>query len=272
MVIGMESVIQYAYLVVMVATVIYASLTFLLLREQRIERNKIRFQEIADVLIFPLIEKLDDDEKYLKKGEVVWCQIENQTSSLRHPTKLIPISDPSYGRSDPSYRRTKIVYGDFKKQSPKIAEKIEKHDKEVEKLKEIIDKFADNIRSLPDFEKKVSEKFEEYKRVASSSDTSYFEPKTRYLPYILGLIVSNQRELRELYVYHGFWSQHGKGLLEFRERPELKNYKIDIETRCENLLELTDKLLEDLEAVVNKYIKKYGISTEELLQHGYIED
>ncbi|MCW3130793.1 MAG: hypothetical protein N2V75_11950 [Methanophagales archaeon] len=38
----------------------------------------------------------------------------------------------------------KLIYDDFKKAYPKVANKIEEHDKEVEKLKENLKEFADN--------------------------------------------------------------------------------------------------------------------------------
>lgn len=63
------------------------------------------------------------------------------------------------------------------------------------------------------------------KRVASNSDTSHFEPTT----VILGYIISNRQELDYHYSDHDFWNQNGEELLEFRERLEIKNYKIDVE-------------------------------------------
>ena len=106
----------------------------------------------------------------------------------------------------------------------------------------------------------MSKKFEEYKRITSSSDTRNFEPTTENLGAILNYIVSNKQELGDGYVHRDFWHQNGKELLEFRERPEIKNYTIAVENSCKKLLELTDKILEDLEAIVNKYREKYAIS------------
>ena len=40
----------------------------------------------------------------------------------------------------------------------KVGDKIEEHDKEVEKLKDSLKEFADEIKSLPDFRNNVSEK------------------------------------------------------------------------------------------------------------------
>ncbi|MDD2665390.1 MAG: hypothetical protein PHD13_01220 [Methanocellales archaeon] len=272
MAIGMETLVQIiSSVIIAAATVTYATLTYFLLREQRTERNKKRFQEIADVLIRPLFEQLDAQKEYLKKVEVEWSRaILHQPPCLIYPQKLI-------GDWDLVNRKMKLVYSDFKEKSPKITEKIEKHDEAMEKLEESLNTLADKIKSLPDFEKKVSEQFEEYKRVTSSSDASHFEPTIENLVYILECIVSNKQDLGgdsvyRINVYQDFWNQNGKELLEIRERPEIKNYTIAVETSCKKLLELTDEILGDLEGVCKTYNNKYGISYETMEDRPKLED
>ena len=77
--------------------------------------------------------------------------------------------------------------------------------------------------------------------------------------------VSNTQEVDARNADRDFWSLHGKGLLEFREKPGIKNYTIAVETSCKKLLEWTDKISGDLEAIWNEYRKKYGISSEKML-------
>ena len=90
--------------VIATATVIYATLTYLLLREQQREKKKQRIQEISDFVIYPLVKRLESQKSYLEKGDFGY------------------------------------------------------EDKEVEKLKDSLKEFADEIKSLPDFRNNVSEK------------------------------------------------------------------------------------------------------------------
>ncbi|MEA2052800.1 MAG: hypothetical protein U9O90_08275 [Euryarchaeota archaeon] len=49
------------------------------------------------------------------------------------------------------------------------------HDNVVEKLKGSLKEFADEIKSLPDFQNKVSERFEEYRKSEKPEKASRFE-------------------------------------------------------------------------------------------------
>jgi len=61
--------------VIATATVIYATLTYLLLREQQREKKKQRIQEISDFVIYPLVKRLESHKSYLKKGDFGWEKI-----------------------------------------------------------------------------------------------------------------------------------------------------------------------------------------------------
>ncbi|NAS88156.1 hypothetical protein C4E24_00195 [ANME-1 cluster archaeon AG-394-G21] len=63
--------------VIATATVIYATLTYLLLREQQREKKKPRIQEISDFVINPLVKRLESQKSYLKKGDFGWEKIRN---------------------------------------------------------------------------------------------------------------------------------------------------------------------------------------------------
>nr|CBH37688.1 hypothetical membrane protein [uncultured archaeon]CBH40005.1 hypothetical membrane protein [uncultured archaeon] len=233
--------------VIATATVIYATLTYLLLLEQRRKKEKPRIQEISDFVINPLVKRLESQKSYLKKGDFGWEKIRD----TGYVTNITELTSPFWGIK-------KLIYADFKTAYSKVAKKIEVHDNMVEKLKESLKEFADEIKSLPDFQNKVSERFEGYNEKPFYA--SLFEPTDKNFGFIPELIVKNQQELNEHYTYHKFWSLYGKEFLRFREGKEVKECKTEVERRRKNLLELEGGILKDLMGILKIYIKEYGIT------------
>jgi len=232
--------------VIAIVTIIYATLTYLLLREQRREKEKPRIQEITEVVIHPLVGRLEEQKSYLGKGDFGWEE--------GYVTNITELSSTFL------WNIKKLIYDDFKTAYSGVGDKIEEHDKEVEKLKESLKEFADKIKSLPDFKNKVSEKLEEYRKREKPENASLFEPTAESFGHILEHIVNNKQELSELNVYHKFWSLHGKEFLSFRERKEVKECKAEVEGRRKNLLEREDNILKDLMDILKRLRKEYGIS------------
>ncbi|MCW3133730.1 MAG: hypothetical protein N2V78_05320 [Methanophagales archaeon] len=232
--------------VIAIVTIIYATLTYLLLREQRREKEKPRIQEITEVVIHPLVGRLEEQKSYLGKGDFGWEE--------GYVTNITELSSTFL------WNIKKLIYDDFKTAYSGVGDKIEEHDKEVEKLKESLKEFADKIKSLPDFKNKVSEKLEEYRKREKPENASLFEPTVKSFGHILEHIVNNKQELSERYVYHKFWSLHGKEFLSFRERKEVKECKAEVEGRRKNLLEREDNILKDLMDILKRLRKEYGIS------------
>ena len=232
--------------VIAIVTIIYATLTYLLLREQRREKEKPRIQEITEVVIHPLVGRLEEQKSYLGKGDFGWEE--------GYVTNITELSSTFL------WNIKKLIYDDFKTAYSGVGDKIEEHDKEVEKLKESLKEFADKIKSLPDFKNKVSEKLEEYRKREKPENASLFEPTAKSFGHILEHIVNNKQELSELNVYHKFWSLHGKEFLSFRERKEVKECKAEVEGRRKNLLEREDNILKDLMDILKRLRKEYGIS------------
>jgi len=230
--------------VIAIATVIYATLTYLLLREQRREKKKPRIQEITELVIHPLVKRLESQKKYLEKGDFGW-----EDGGCVNITKLTYTF--SWGMKE-------LIYDDFKRAYPKVAKKIEEHDKEVEKLEESMKEFGDEIKSLPDFRNKVSERFEGYSEKPDYA--SLFETTDKNFGHILGSIVKNNQELSKRDTYRKFWDLYGKEFLSFRERKELKECKAEVEERRKNLLELEGSILKDLMDILKIFRKGYGIT------------
>jgi hypothetical protein len=238
------------------ATVIYATLTYLLLREQRREKEKPRIQEIATVVIYPLMEKLENQKNFFKKGDFSWTR----TGFYYYRQKIAP---------SPGIEG--LIYEDFRKAFPDIVKNIEKYNKVLEKQKEILDNFANKIRSLPDFIKEVSKRFMEYERESKLADilgvcglSSLFESNTQNIEHILAYVVNNEQNLNSDNAYYNFWNQYGKELLKFRDREEVKDYKVEVEKECKNLLGLADSIFKDLKDILKDYREKYGIIYKEL--------
>lgn len=236
--------------VIATATVIYATLTYLLLREQRREKEKPRIQEITEVVILPMVERLESQKRRLEKGDFGWTQ----NGYVGNITKL--------GSTFSGGTEKLIIYDDFKKAYPKVANKIEEHDKEVEKLKGNLKEFADKIKSQPDFKNKLSERFGEYMR-EKPKNASYFELKDRNFGYILEFIVNNEQELSRD-VYREFWSLYGKEFLSFRDKEEVKEYKDEVERRRKSLLGVEDSILKDLMGILKRFREEYGIIYEKI--------
>ena len=232
--------------VIAIATVIYATLTYLLLREQRREKEKPRIQEITELVIHRLVKRLEIQKSYLEKGDFGWEERGYVTNIAELTSTFL-------------WNIEKLIYDDFKKVYPKVGDKIEEHDKEVEKLKVSLKEFADKIKSLSDFKNKVLEKLEEYTKREKPENASLFEPTAKIFGHISEHIVNNKQELREHYVYHKFWSLYGKEFLSFRERKEVKECKAEVEGRRKNLLEREDSILKDLMGILNRLRKEYGI-------------
>jgi len=231
--------------VIATATVIYATLTYLLLREQQREKKKQRIQEISDFVIYPLVKRLESQKSYLEKGDFGY-----EDKEVRYVTEFTATF----------WGIKKLIYDDFKVDDSKVGDNIEEQDKEVEKLKDSLKEFADEIKSLPDFRNTVSERFEEYRKSEKTEKASLFEPTDKNFGYISELIVNNKYELKECYTYHKFWSLYGKEFLRFREGKKVEACKTEVERRRKNLLELENGILKDLMGIWKIYRKKYGIT------------
>ena len=238
---------EYSSIMIAAAAVITAIFTAILacshLIERRREKKKPRIQKIAEVVISPLVEILERQKRDLEKGIIGW----EKSGYLTHVHTMS------------IFLRDKHIYDDFNKDNQKVADKLEKHDGVVNKLRACLQEFADNIKSLPDFKNTISTRFEEYKSIEKGDNASFFEPTTNNFGNILESIVNIEQELNERNVYHKFWSLYGKELLKFREREEVLEYKIEVGKRCKILIDIESAILNDLRNILKKFREKYGI-------------
>lgn len=240
---NVQTIMMASTVVMAFATVIYATLTYFLLREQRREKEKPRIQEIVDVVICPLIKKLEEQKGSFKKGDFKWTQ--DGFYYLRH-------------KLEPPHGAEMLIYEEFKKVFPEIDNEIIKYNAELMKQEETLDAFADEIVLLPDYQKKVSELFERYKKERKTSDT-FFESNTKNLEYILGDIVNNKHKLNSSNAYYDFWNLYKEDLLKFREREEIMGSISEVEIGTKNLLALSERILKRLRDIMNRYRRQFGI-------------
>lgn len=236
-----------------IITAVYATITFLLLREQQRKKQKPIIQEFVEIIIYPTIEQLESQKGSFKIGDFMW----DKSGFHYYKQKVAMFIDAE-----------KLIYEHFSEAFPKISNKIKNYNKSLEKQKDNLDNFANEIRSLPDFKEGVFERFEEYKRKTKSPDT-FFEPNNQNIEYILEDVVNNKLKLNQSNAYCRFWNQNGRELVEFRNREEIKNDKEEVEKGCENLVALADTILKDLKTILGKYRRKYGIIYKELGKWGF---
>ncbi|HUV02931.1 MAG TPA: hypothetical protein VMW67_05760 [Desulfobacteria bacterium] len=242
---NIQTIMMVSTVVIAMATLTYASLTYFLLREQRREKEKPRIQEIGDVVILPLIKTLEKQKSSFSKGDFNWTQ--NGFYYKRHQLAEF-------------HGVEKLIYEDFTKAFPDSLTNIEKYNQELNKQTEVLDIFADKLRSLPDFKGTVDALYEEYKRKLEMAGSSYRILVSATLDDILEDVVNNRQNLNSRNAYYEFWNLYGEELLKFRSREEVKTHKEEVKSECKNLLGLLEDILKDLKAILNDYREKYGIS------------
>lgn len=234
-----------ATIVTACATIYYARLAYVLLREQRKEKKRVTIQEITWFIFSPVLYTLKGHIECLKKRDYWWNSNESHWCFWG---QLVPSEDIEMV----------LIYVDFKGELPTIAANMEMYDDKLEKLKECLNKFGEKIMSLPDFKDVVIEKLGKCNE-ETKPHHSIFEPKIENVKNILEIIVNNrQPELGTS--YYKFWKRYGKELVKFREQEEVKNCKERIEKETGSLLALSENIYKSLEDRLMKYRKEYNIT------------
>ena len=226
------------------ATIYYAHLAYVLLREQRKEKKRVTIQEIIWFIISPVMHTLKRHIECLKKRDYWW---NSNTPHWCFWGQLVPSEDIDMV----------LIYVDFKGELPTIAANMEMYDYKLGKLKECLNKFGEKIMSLPDFKDVVIEKLGKCNE-ETKPHHSIFEQNIENVKQILEIIVNN-RQLKPDDYYYEFWKRYGEELAEFREREEVKNYKEWIEEETDSLLALSENIYKSLEDRLMKYRKEYNI-------------
>lgn len=240
-----ENIETKAIIVTTGATVVYATLTYKLLDEQKRMIQKPRIQAIIDKIILPIHEKIEIQKKFLEDEDFRWVN-----------EKRMYIGEC---RLNFSSTGEKIIYYNFKDEFPDVYIKIEKYDRELTKLKKKLDLLAKKIKSLPNFKKEIPKRFKEYTNKNRGVRRDIFEPNDENIGIILRYMTYNMQELDEGITYKDFWKIYGKELLKLRERNEVKDLREEIQKMGKKLSCLLENIHNDLEKTVQICGKKYGV-------------
>jgi len=231
------------------ATVVYATLTYKLLEEQKRMVQKPRIQAIVNMIILPIYEKIEEQKRFLENRDFRWIN-ENRMYIGKSRLKF-------------SSSGEKLIYYNFRDEFKSVYAKIEKYDKMLSELKKKLDLLAEKIKLIPNFKKEISKKFVEYldqnQGILGKSEQRKFEPNEKNIEIILRYIVNNMRELYDGCPYEDFWRKYRKELLNFRERKEVKDLKEEIEDKSKELFYLLENIHYDLKRTIQACGKKYGV-------------
>jgi len=235
-------------LVIAFATLVYATLTYFLLREQRREKEKPRIEEMFDVIILPSWEQLHSNLRTLKQGNFGW-RYGGYTNIAKLKTRF-------------SFGAERLVYENFERaySGSKITRNIHEHDEKVERLEKALNELAKKIDS-PDFRKMCIEQVKKYSKEAPAENKISSHLVEDSYRYILEDIINNRKELDESNAYCGFWEKHGKSFLKYRENARAQ--VDEVKRIAKSLEKLSEELLSDLRNIINHFQEEYGISVRE---------
>lgn len=231
-----------ATLILAIITAIYTHLIRESLRERRIEKEKPRIQEISEVIIVPLITKLEKQLIFLETRDIGYWRRDLNI----YVAPLISFKGVE-----------KLIYEDFQKSYPELHKSFLIHDKNLRVLKRRCNELDNTIALLPNFKEEVKKRIEAYK----GSPVSPHELETLYY-YIPNWLINDQRRLEEGHTYYEFWNINHRHFFNFFENPEVKKSKERFEETREKLISLSDDILEKLKFLRNEFVKKYGITTK----------
>jgi len=238
-----------ALIVTSVATVAYATLTYFLLREMRREKKKPIIEEILGVVLYPLKYFLKEELTDLKKGNTRLSFIKGK---FKMGTKLNFLF--SWGAGP-------LVYGNFRKSHPDVAELIEKHDDLVAELETKADAIA-KVLYTPKFKKKCRELIEEWdEEVEEHRKLSKAYEGDNLSENLLTYTVDNIEDLIEGHVFREFWEKKHDIFFKDKERLAKKQCN-DLKNTLKRLCVFTENLLTETNKLIEKYQKKYGISAK----------
>lgn len=224
-------------LIIAIATVVYATLTYFLLREHRREKKKPMIEEMLKVVIHPLLKDVQSEMQSLREKKFKWNhELKTTVCHELEPRKL--------GAEG-------IVYENFARAYQMIPRLLNHHDVEFHYLKESLENLGNKLLST-EFKEKCVKFITEYNQglkrtVLSSSD----------FKYILMDVIDGTKETDESDRLHEFWKLYGAQLLSFRER--VKECVETVESNAGKILHTCGELEAELRRLINQFREKYGI-------------
>jgi hypothetical protein len=226
-------------LIIAIATVVYATLTYFLLREQRREKKKPVIEEMLKVVIHPLLKDVQNEIQFLRQNKFKWYHTQKRT--VYH--ELEPRKSGVEG----------IVYENFAIAYPRIPLLLNHHDVEFHHLKDSLESLANKLLSAG-FKEKCMELITEYNKSAKRATLSDSD-----VNYLLMFVIDNTKEVVDAHVAFEFWNLNGAQLLNFRERADVKEFIKTVESNAGKILHTCEELEAEMKRLINQFRDDYGI-------------
>lgn len=158
--------------------------------------------------------------------------------------------------------KERIIFNDFKRDSPKITEKIEGHDTLFKILEEKVKRLEETINTSGFREKchKLTAEFNSKRPMGKNLSEDLIENASKNL---IEPILSNEKKLCGANSYDDFWEEFGEKLLEIRNTEPVKNKIRETFNLSKRYIEQSQDLRSNLYSLREKYRKKYDILVEE---------
>jgi hypothetical protein len=244
-------IVLWALLITAGATVVYATLTYLLLLETRREKKKPIIEEILGIILFPLRQLLFDESSDFKKGNARLLCVRGK---IRSDYKINRIY---------SWEPDFLVFKDFRKNNPEIAEMIDKHDALLSELEEAANSIGEVLYTT-DFKKKCDELVIMWEEVGHQKITNAIGGNQLY-DDILTYLINNIENLDEKHLFYEFWEVNHEIFFKEKERLAKKQSK-NLENKLEQFEMFTNKFSIKIERLIDSYQKKYNIAPKFIIE------
>jgi hypothetical protein len=216
------------------ATIIWESIALASLKEARREKENPRMQEIYDIVLAPVIIKLENIKENFRNKEI-------DPSGLIWSFKITPMFKGI----------EEMIFKAFIKIYPQANERFKEFDQLVENLFQTWKNFEEKINTTPEFKQAVDEKWKEHGQSIEANPPQY--------SWIIGWIINEKEEIAKGHGYYGFWRKYNKDFLIFRNDERVKNEKEKFDANRKHLKLLTEEILDELKEIANELSEKYKI-------------
>lgn len=247
-----ELIMVLASIVMAFATVVYAFMTYKLVRRydvsieiMRKDRERPQIENLVKKVLTPFIEQIDRQKKSLEKEDYGWWHKEKKS---RYADKLRAYGD------------VRIVFNDLLRKFPNLKSMIEEYNENCSKLQQKL-RSLDEVIYTPSFRGKCCNFIEKYNE---SGEFTLSEGWVKRSPeYFVQFIIDNTKKV-ESYgrEYFDFWEKHGNELLKIREEKEIRNKINEICQISQEIREISKKIREKLTQLKERFWIEYSLVEE----------
>jgi len=161
-----------------------------------------------------------------------------------------------------NYKR--MIFNDFIKGKNELVMAIKEHEKIIRALAEKHQVLVDALNT-DEFRMKIKKLREEFNQ--KNPHLKFSREIDSLSKQIIRCIIENKDVNEKLFgdPFEDFWKINRKYFLNMRKQKELKKYLEEMEILSNQLIEKNKFILKNLENILNKYTKEYGLSLEKNL-------